>query len=176
MWPIRHWGGEALPNPYLFITLSGSCTLRPPRLIPCCVPLHRRQISWYTYYVRVDRSNVSTRYQPRVHIYVWVTGRRCILWCILFYFPIAFPGCPRFFPSRVTILARARSCFVSFYFFSFSSKLWLSSLPLVCILRFFFILFVSPSFSFFVCIVCFVLFRFVILSLNVFRVADDVYT
>ena len=24
---------------------SGSCTLRPPRLLPCCFPLHRRQIS-----------------------------------------------------------------------------------------------------------------------------------
>ena len=117
MWPIRHWGGEALPNPYLFITLSGSCTLRPPRLIPCCVPLHRRQISWYTYYVRVDRSNVSTRYQPRVHIYVWVTGRRCILWCILFYFLIAFPGCPRFFSPRVTILAHAPNYLVSVIFF-----------------------------------------------------------
>ena len=28
----------------LFITQSGSCTLRPARLLLCCVPLHRRQI------------------------------------------------------------------------------------------------------------------------------------
>ena len=30
----------------LFITQSGSCTLRPPRLLLCYFPLHRRQISW----------------------------------------------------------------------------------------------------------------------------------
>ena len=29
----------------LFITQSGSCTRRPPRLRLCCFPLHRRQIS-----------------------------------------------------------------------------------------------------------------------------------
>jgi len=29
----------------LFITQSGSCTYRPPRLLLCCFPLHRRQIS-----------------------------------------------------------------------------------------------------------------------------------
>ena len=29
----------------LFITQSGSCTLRPPRLLLCCFSLHRRQIS-----------------------------------------------------------------------------------------------------------------------------------
>ena len=29
----------------LFITQSGSCTLRSPRLLLCCFPLHRRQIS-----------------------------------------------------------------------------------------------------------------------------------
>ena len=29
----------------LFTTPSGSCTLRPPRLLLCCFPLHRRQIS-----------------------------------------------------------------------------------------------------------------------------------
>ena len=29
----------------LFITQSGSCTLRPPRLLLCCFPLRRRQIS-----------------------------------------------------------------------------------------------------------------------------------
>ena len=29
----------------LFITQSGSCKLRPPRLLLCCFPLHRRQTS-----------------------------------------------------------------------------------------------------------------------------------
>ena len=29
----------------LFITQSGSCALRPPRLFLCCFPLYRRQIS-----------------------------------------------------------------------------------------------------------------------------------
>ena len=29
----------------LFITQFGSCTLRPPRLLLCCFPLNRRQIS-----------------------------------------------------------------------------------------------------------------------------------
>ena len=29
----------------LFLTQSGSCTFRPPRVLLCCFPLHRRQIS-----------------------------------------------------------------------------------------------------------------------------------
>ena len=45
----------------LFMTLSGSCTLRPPRLHLCCFPLHRRQISSDTTYSPLSSTATKTQ-------------------------------------------------------------------------------------------------------------------
>ena len=88
---------------------------------------------------------------------------------------MAFPGCPRFFSPRVTILAHAPNYLVSVIFFILSQALVvISSLGLYSSFFFHFVCFT------FILIFCvhslFRLFCFAILSLNVFRVADEVET
>ena len=88
---------------------------------------------------------------------------------------MAFPGCPRFFSPRVTILAHAPNYLVSVIsFILFQALVVISSLGLYSS---FFFHFVCFTFIFIFCVnSLFRLFCFAILSLNVFRVADEVET